>query len=206
MSKYENFLNNENESFNPLTSDESLIMELTPKKKAFVINKILPMMPIALLWLVFDSILIVSAFVQFKTNVWIGLIMLAFLAVHLIPFWTWLGTVLTAGKVWENTKYYVTDKRIIIQSGFVAKNFQSVYYKEIKNVNLHIGIVDKMLSVGDVYFNTNGLMNNAFLDIENAQQVYQHVQKIVLDIQTDIEYPNAYRPSENPGYNTKYNG
>ena len=25
-----------------------------------------------------------------------------------------------------------------------------------------------------------------------------------LDIQTDISYPNAMRPDNNPGYNTKY--
>ena len=25
-----------------------------------------------------------------------------------------------------------------------------------------------------------------------------------MDIQTDIEYPNALRPNENPGYNTTY--
>ena len=30
------------------------------------------------------------------------------------------------------------------------------------------------------------------------------IQKIVMDIQTDTEYPNALRPSDNPGYNTSY--
>ena len=35
-------------------------------------------------------------------------------------------------------------------------------------------------------------------------KVYKLVQKTVLDVQTDIEYPNAYRPDSNPGYNTRY--
>ena len=50
------------------------------------------------------------------------------------------------------------------------------------------------------------MASSAFLDVENAYDIYSKIQKIVLDIQTDIEYPNALRPDENPGYNTKYNG
>lgn len=44
------------------------------------------------------------------------------------------------------------------------------------------------------------------LDVENPYEIYGKLQNIVLDIQTDIEFPNAYRPDENPGYNTKYKG
>ena len=69
------------------------------------------------------------------------------------------------------------------------------------------------LIVGDIYFhlgnnvasNSNGTSKTAFLDIENVRDIYSKLQKIVLDIQTDMEYPNALRPDENPGYNTKYN-
>ena len=44
------------------------------------------------------------------------------------------------------------------------------------------------------------------INIEKPHEIYPRLQKIVLDIQTDIEYPNALRPDENPGYNTKYKG
>ena len=43
-----------------------------------------------------------------------------------------------------------------------------------------------------------------FEDLDDAQDVYRRVQKVILDIQTDMEFPNAYRPGENPGYNTQY--
>ena len=49
-------------------------------------------------------------------------------------------------------------------------------------------------------------VNAAFLDIENPMDIYPRLQKIIMDIQTDIEFPNAYRPSENPGYNTEFKG
>ena len=102
----------------------------------------------------------------------------------------------------------------MIQTGFVDRELQTVYYKDIRDVNLKIGIVDKMLGVGDICFDVGTIyrkgtaraLYKTFLDVENPHEVYTRVQKIVLDIQTDIEFPNAYRPEENPGYNTQYRG
>ncbi len=48
--------------------------------------------------------------------------------------------------------------------------------------------------------------NIGIIDIENAEQVFKIVQKAILDIQTDIEFPNAYRPNVNQGYQTNYRG
>lgn len=69
---------------------------------------------------------------------------------------------------------------------------------------MKIGIIDKMLKVGDLYFNLNSRHSqNVFFDIENPYEVYKIAQKIVTDIQTDMEFPNAYRLENNPGYKTK---
>ena len=122
-----------------------------------------------------------------------------------MPVWIWLGNALTANKNWQNTRYAVTDRRIIIESGFISMNYQSVYYKEITNVNLKVSFIDKLLKVGDIYFTTKTGANQAFLDIENAHMIYPKIQKVVLDMQTDIEFPNNLRPKENDGYNTTYN-
>ncbi|MCQ3914451.1 MAG: PH domain-containing protein [Mycoplasmoidaceae bacterium] len=37
----------------------------------------------------------------------------------------------------------VTNRRIIIKSGLFAAGFQSIYYNEIKAVNVHVGLIDK---------------------------------------------------------------
>ena len=78
---------------------------------------------------------------------------------------------------------------------------------------MRIGFLDKLFHTGDICFNTvyhTGNRNDnsptyAFEDLEDFNEVYNSVQKIILDIQTDMEYPNALRPSENPGYHTDYN-
>lgn len=143
-----------------------------PKKNAYVLNRSMAMMPIALIW---------------------------------------LGNIITAGARWKNTEYAVTDKRIIIRSGFVGYEYQNIYYKEISDVHLHVGLIDRMLHVGDIMIcvpshgNTK-THNLGIIDIENAEEIFKKVQKAIMDIQTDIEFPNAYRPNVNGSYKTNYRG
>lgn len=214
MSKYDNYINYEENLTSPLVEGEKVLWSAKPKKSAFIINKILIMMPFALIWLLFDSMFIIPITKSGAIKEMLFFI-IPFFALHLMPVWIWLGNCLTASKKWRNTKYYVTDKRIIIQTGIIGANYETIYYKDIKNVNLRIGIIDKMLGVGDIYIDTGTVMRtsdgtqsvkNAILDIENPYEIYPKLQKIVLDMQTDVEFPNAYRPSENPGYNTNYKG
>ena len=197
----------------PVVPGETVLLSIKPKKNAFVINKVLGMLPIAILWLAFDSMFIGAAFSANMGGMTV--FMLLFMLLHLMPVWIWLGNVITANRRWKNTAYYLTDRRIIIQSGFIDRQTQTLYYKDIHNVDLRIGIVDKLLGVGDIYFDTGAYHMRKgrqitdykmFLDIEDPHGVYERVQKIVMDIQADIEFPNAYRPEDNPGYNTKYSG
>lgn len=195
-----------------MTEGEQVLWSGKPKKSAFLINNILTMLPFALIWLLFDSIFII-AFVSSGSPKEMILPIILFFAFHLMPVWIWLGNVLTANKKWKNTKYYVTDKRIIVQTGIISANYDTIYYKDIKNVSLKVGIIDKLLKVGDIYIDTGSILTSSsknimmtFLDVENPYEIYGKLQKIVLDIQTDIEFPNAYRPDENLGYNTKYKG
>lgn len=189
---------------------EQLLWSGKPKKNAFVINKSVVMMPFALIWFSFDAFFIGT---MIRTGAFKSMLffIIPFFAIHLMPVWMWLYNVLSANRQWENTEYAVTDKRIIIRGGTVGYNFRNIYYTEINSVDLHVGVIDKMLGVGDILINTGGDIANsksksapAILDIENPYELFNKVQKIVLDIQSDIHYPNELRPGENRGYNTKY--
>lgn len=185
-----------------LGENEEILWEGKPEKRAYVLNKSLAMMPFALIWLLFDSVFVVMAF-KLNAPVIARVIICAFVCVHLIPFWLWLSNVLTSGRRHKNTKYALTTHRILIKTGLVGVDVQSISYKDVQNVNLKIGAVDRMLKVGDLYFACNTRGQNVFFDIPNPYEVYKIAQKIVTDIQTDIAFPNAYRPETNPGYNTK---
>ncbi len=186
-----------------LGENEQILWEGRPNKKAYITNKVLAMLPIALIWLIIDCTFV---FVTFKFDMplpaKIGVCV--FVCFHLIPFWMWLSNALTANSRHKNTKYALTTHRILIRTGLVGVDVQSISYKDVQSVNLKIGLVDKMLKVGDLYFNlSNRRSQNAFFDVEAPYEVYKLAQKIVTDIQTDIAFPNAYRPDHNPGYHTK---
>jgi len=193
-------------SYPVLTAGEAILWRGKPKRGAFIATKSLTLLPVAIIWLALDLSFIGAAF---SGGTMLGF-MIPFFALHLMPVWIWLANVITAGRRWKNTCYYMTNRRIIIQGGFLAVNETSLFYKDLQNAQLRIGLLDKLFHTGDIVFD-NGIMirgkqNRGFVfeDLANAQAVYRRVQKIILDIQTDMEFPNAYRPAENPGYQTQY--
>lgn len=202
-----------------LTDDENLLWTGKPKKSAFILNKCMVMAPFALVWLLFDSFFIatmlsVPGSSGMGSMVWFLVIFFAF---HLMPVWIWLYNTLTAAARWKNTEYAITDKRILIRSGFVGYEYLNIYYKEIGDIHLHVGVIDRMLGVGDIIVCNNSMSyghshtansgnNTNIVDISDYQEVFNMLQRAIRDIQSDIEYPNAYRPENNPGYKTSYKG
>lgn len=190
-----------------LASGEAILWQGKPKRSAFVATKSLTMLPIAVLWACIDIPFVMQ---MLRTGEMLFFI-IPFFALHLMPVWIWLGNVITANRRWKHTNYYVTNRRIIIQGGFFAVNETSVFYKEIRNAQLRIGLLDKLLHTGDIVLDNGVYISGknqppkpTLEDLEDPRAVYSRIQKIILDIQTDIEYPNAYRPAENPGYRTDY--
>ena len=189
-----------------LNAGEQVLWQGKPKKKAYIFSSIFSMMPFALIWLLFDSGFIIAMFAtgamsSMPVGAVIGIIV--FFAFHLTPVWIWLANIFTAARGYKNLEYVFTNKRIIIRSGIIGIDFKNIYYTEIESVNLKVGLVDKMLGVGDIYIKSNNKAQILF-DIKDPYFITQKLQEIVIDIKTDVEFPNGLRPEENPGYNTKY--
>lgn len=185
-------------------SDEQILWSGKPKKRAFLINAFTKMLPIALIWLLFDGAfigLMIGTMDEIPTSV--KIFMTVFFLFHLMPVWIWLSNVLTANRQHENLEYAFTNKRIIIKSGIIGIDFKNIYYSEIDSVNLRVGLVDRIEKVGDIYIKSIGGANVLY-DLENPYTLTEKLQKIVVDIKTDIHFPNNLRPAENDGYSTKY--
>lgn len=185
-------------------SDEQILWSGKPKKRAFLINAFTKMLPIALIWLLFDGAfigLMIGTMDEIPASV--KTFMVVFFLFHLMPVWIWLSNVLTANRQHENLEYAFTNKRIIIKSGIIGIDFKNIYYSEIDSVNLRVGLVDRIEKVGDIYIKSIGGANVLY-DLENPYSLTEKLQKIVVDIKTDIQFPNNLRPTENDGYNTKY--
>lgn len=205
----ENYFKNSKESSfteieHIIDKGEQILWRGKPKKSAYIFGSFFKMFPIALLWLLFDGTFIV-AMCAGKMEIPTGMIffLIIFFAFHLLPVWIWIGNIITASKQYKNLEYVFTNKRIIIKSGIIGIDFQNIYYSEIQSVNLKVGLFDKMLKVGDVYIKSNAGANVLF-DISDPYFITKKLQEIVIDIKTDIEFPNKFRPDENPGYKTAY--
>ncbi len=186
--------------------DEQILWQGKPNKKAYILNAVFRMMPFALVWLIFDSAFIgamIGTGVMAELPVWAIVAICVFFAFHLIPVWFWIGSIVTATKGYKNLDYAFTNKRIIVKSGIIGIDYKNIYYPEIQSVNLKVGIIDRLLKVGDVYVKSVS-SSQVLFDISDPYFITKKLQEIVVDIKSDIEFPNELRPLTNPGYRTKY--
>ncbi|MDE6550934.1 MAG: hypothetical protein K2M44_05505 [Clostridia bacterium] len=96
--------------------NEKILWAGKPKKSAFFAARLLPMLPIVLIWLVFDGSIIgllISNHVSIP--LFVIPVISAFFALHLIPVWMWLGLCLTAPKAYKSAYYLITDKNLYIR-------------------------------------------------------------------------------------------
>ena len=190
-----------------LSKDEKILQRLKPNKRVLLLESIFKGLPVVLLWVAFDTFFIVMMIVTgaFKENPGLIPAVIAFFALHLLPLWLYILNIIKTMAGAKNIEYVFTDKRIIIRSGVIGIDFKNIYYTDVQGINCKVGIFDRMFKVGDLYikaFNQSAVLMN----IETPYFYLQKLQKITLDIKTDIQYPNDLRPKENHGYNTEYKG
>ena len=186
-----------------LTPGEKVLWRGKPNKTSYIWASVLKMMPVALLWLVFDGAFIyglIASGDMIDEMLWF---IVPFFALHLAPVWIWIGGIIKAVAEIRNIEYAITDKRVIVRSGMVGIDFKFISHTEIDSVNVKVGFVDKICKVGDVYINSKS--NAAVLfDLDEPYFVAKNLQKVSFDVKADVQYPNAMRPDQNNGYHTTY--
>lgn len=192
--------------------DESIYYEGKPNKKCYIFESIFnPLLPFALLWALIDFAVLGGIFMSGEMGNAL-LFIIPFMLIHLMPVWIYLGGVFFTIKKYKNTAYIVTDRAIYVSDGIFAQTFNTKPFAELSRIDLHRGVFDQMFNVGDIVATSNQYSENGRIatikisSISNYLEVYNMVKKLQTDIYTDVMYPNAKRPTENPGYNTKYKG
>lgn len=141
----------------------------------------------------------------------------------LLPhFWIGLGLIFGVPiyqiLVYRHTYCAITDKRVILQKGWIGRDFEIIDFDQITNAEVNIGVFDKLFgkgntgsilifTAGSFAHTSQGTLKkpNIFYNISSPYDVFKFFEKIQYDIKTDIQYPNKLRPGENPGYKTDYN-
>ncbi|MBO5445910.1 PH domain-containing protein [bacterium] len=203
--------------------DEKILWKGRPNKKCFILEGIFnPLLPFALVWGLIDSLVLVGfagAAVASKEGGIAFIIPLIFILFHMMPVWIYLtGAILTVRK-YQHTEYIVTDKGVYISGGLFSYTCEMKPFSELSRVNIHRGIIDQMIGVGDVVLTSNNVADMyggvrksrvfpgiRICDIPDYQNVFTLIKQLQTDIYTDTMYPNDLRPEENHGYKTKYKG
>lgn len=133
-----------------------------------------------------------------------------FLGIPIVAFlWGFFKKLFSYG----NTRYAFTNRRIMIRSGFIGTHFKSIDYDKISDIEVTVNFIERALHVGTIKFfsgrtqtddGTTTKLYDVWEAIPNPYEVFKKVKQVSVDIKTDYNYPNALRPTNNPGYNTAY--
>lgn len=205
--------------------DEQILWHGKPNKRCYILEGIFnPLLPFALVWLLFDSIFIILGVLAASSGQAMGFGILAFMLLHLMPVWIYLGGAIFVYRRYQHTEYIVTNKGVYVSGGLFSYSCEMKPFTELARVNIHRGIIDQMLGVGDVILTSNnvadfyprsnvringqpvGDIGITIADIREYQKVFELIKKLQEDIYTDTMYPNDLRPKENHGYKTEYKG
>lgn len=181
-----------------LISGEKILWKGKPKKSAYVLGKSIGLMPVAIIWGLIDFTALFSVLFFGELPLFAYFILIPFFAIHLMPVWIWLGSVLKASKEMHSIQYIITNKRIIEVRGTHTLYFdKEIKLTEIENTSLKISIIDRILKVGDIYISASKSKTVVLFDIPNSEFIRERIEKLIHDsneskTQKDAFYENNH--------------
>jgi uncharacterized membrane protein YdbT with pleckstrin-like domain len=77
------------------------------------------------------------------------------------------------------TVYTITDRRLNIKVGIIARKVQETRLQRVQNVNYNQGVYERIMQIGDVEFTTAGTdeSNFVFAGVAQPEEVVQNVEQ-----------------------------
>ena len=98
----------------------------------------------------------------------------------LVAFAVIVGITILAGFIKRvATVYTITDHRLNIKRGIVARKVQETRLQRVQNVNYDQGVYERIMLIGDVEFTTAGTdeSNFVFAGVAQPEEVVQNVEQ-----------------------------
>jgi uncharacterized membrane protein YdbT with pleckstrin-like domain len=92
------------------------------------------------------------------------------------------------------TKYLITTQRLRISRGLVRKNVQETRLERVQNVNYQQGVLDRVLGVGSVDFDTAGSDDSEF-----RFEWVNHPEEVVRAVDRAVEEARSATPQQGSG-------
>jgi uncharacterized membrane protein YdbT with pleckstrin-like domain len=97
-----------------------------------------------------------------------------------VAFAAIVGITILAGFVKRvATVYTITDRRLNIKRGIIARNVQETRLQRVQNVNFDQGVYERLMQIGDVEFTTAGTeeSNFVFAGVAEPEEVVEQVDR-----------------------------
>ena len=196
-----------------MDAGERIIWEGKPDKFTYILGS--PAMYVfAALWGAFDFAFIGGIFGMGQPGGGFAFFLVPFFLLHLMPVWIAVGGPVYRAFNWRFVNYVLTEKRVYVESGVVGRDIKIIELSDVHEPEVNVGIIEKMRGCGTIRLSPfenssgNGRQRTSYrgiiANIADPYDVYKMIKQMALDIRSDIEFPNAMRPEENPGYNTRY--
>jgi len=188
--------------------DEKFIWVGEPMFAPFICSGI-PFLIIGLLWGAMDYFGFIRQIGNANNKPPAGFI-IPFFALHLFPFWGSILNMFRLILVHKNTFYAITDKRVMMRSGFWGIDFNAIDYDKISDIQVTVNPLENILGVGTIRISAGKVtskgnpLTDDFIAVKNPYEVFKKIKTVMVDVKTDWNYPNKLRPEDNPGYGTKY--
>lgn len=194
-----------------LEANESVLWEGKPELFPYILDKSVPYFFAGVIWMI-----LIRYFVMTDGQA-LGLLnnSLFLLLPHLfIGIVMMIGPVVYSIASCRATSYLATDRRILIRSGLLGEDFESIEYDEIAQTKVDVGLRDVLLTGSSGNIHLHGKYRHAHQSagqfvytlwhVRDPYEVFKMIEKISRDFKTEMKYPNKYRPKKNKGYKTKY--
>lgn len=143
-----------------LTNDEHVVYDMRPHWRVLFYPAV------ALVVIVFLTVLLIGLVPSDVT--WVRYIVLAIALIALIR---WVITPLIR---WATSQYVVTNRRVIVRTGIIARQGRDMPLQRINDVHFRVGVIDRMLGCGNLIVESAGetgqMLIAAVPDVELIQR------------------------------------
>lgn len=136
-----------------LKSGERVIWSGKPAKAPFIIGGLV-VSAFGVIWLTFSMVAMSLAFSSGNP----GFVTLFLLLFVLIGFGITLGPPLTQISRYRNTKYVITDQRLITQTGAIGLDTRFIDLDKIQEIHVNVSFIDKIFGTGTLIVVTAGFV------------------------------------------------
>lgn len=140
----------------------------------YVMNGIRAMIPIVIIWLLFDGGFIAALF-SFELPSKMLLFIIPFFALHLLPVWIFVGKYAKNAAAYKDAEYALTNNSLVVSDRLCAPDARAVPLADVIGVSLSISRGERKRGLGTVNVDTIGA-RYPIRSIDNPQEVCELVR------------------------------